>query len=124
MIKNRFLRTTVFVLGFCSLALGVIGAFLPVLPTTPFLLLAAWCFLKSSVKAHHWLYQQPVLGKSLRDWELHKAISRQTKVVAIAMIITSVIFLWIKSTLLPVKITVSVILAVVSIFLITRNEPS
>lgn len=104
------------------MALGVAGAFLPVLPTTPFLLLAAWCFLQSSPKAHQWLYAQPGLGKALRDWDRNKAISRSTKVVAIAMILISLIVMWVKVQVLWLKILVSAILLTVSVFIITRNE--
>lgn len=121
-VKNHVLKSFLFVLGFCSLALGIVGAFLPLLPTTPFLLLAAWCFLKSSPKTHNWLYAQPVLGKALSDWELNKSIARPTKVTAIIMIMVSLIFVWVNGALLWLKILVSAILFVVSVFIITRKE--
>lgn len=121
-VKNPLVRATLFSLGFISLALGIIGAFLPVLPTTPFLLLSAWCFLKSSQKAHQWLYRQPVLGKSLRDWERNKSIAKSTKVVAISMITLSLVFIWIKPLVLWLQISVTVLLIVVSIFIVTRKS--
>lgn len=55
--------------GFIALLLGFIGIFLPLLPTTPFLLLASACFARSSVRAHNWLRTNPLFGKYLRDWE-------------------------------------------------------
>lgn len=104
------------------MALGVAGIFLPVLPTTPFLLLAAWCFLQSSPKAYRWLYDQPALGKALRNWDKNKSIARSTKIVAILMIMASMIALWINVELLWLKILVSSILFAVTIFIFTRNE--
>lgn len=121
-VKNRLLRVSFFVLGFCSVALGIAGAFLPLLPTTPFLLLAAWCFVKSSPKTHKWLYEQPALGKALRDWDRNKSIARPTKVTAMTMILFSLVVVWMKTNLLWLKILVSVILLVVSAFICTRNE--
>ncbi len=121
-VKNPLVRTFLFTLGFISLVLGIIGAFLPVLPTTPFLLLSAWCFLKSSPKAHQWLYNQPGLGKSLRDWERDKSIAKSTKVVAISMIILSLAVLWMKPLMLWLQISVTVLLTVVSTFIVTRKS--
>lgn len=121
-VKNPVVRTSLFILGFCSVALGIVGAFMPVLPTTPFLLLAAWCFLKSSPKAHEWLYNQRVLGQALRDWEKNKSISKSTKIIAISMILVSLVFVWINAIYIWVKISVSVLLSVVSIFICTRKS--
>ncbi|WP_210415692.1 YbaN family protein [Bdellovibrio sp. ZAP7] len=121
-VKNPVLRNVLLVLGSVSLILGIIGAFLPVLPTTPFVLLSAWCFLRSSDKAHAWLYRQPLFGKALTDWDRNKAISRRTKVVAITMILCSLCFMWwtVPNTYLVVSLTV--VLLAVSVFIATRNE--
>lgn len=123
-VKNSVIRTTLFSIGFISLALGIIGAFLPVLPTTPFLLLSAWCFLKSSPKAHHWLYSHPMLGKPLRDWERNKSIASSTKVVALSMIALSLAVMWSKPLPLWLKISITVLLVCVSAFIITRKSNS
>lgn len=121
-VKNRITRSLLFAFGILCVVLGFIGAFLPLLPTTPFILLAAYCFVKSSPKAHQWLYRQPVIGKALINWEKNKSISRKTKFLAIAMIMTSLIFIWIRVPLLPVKIIVTLILLSTSTFIATRNE--
>lgn len=73
--------------GGISVALGVIGIFLPLLPTTPFLLLAAYCFQKSSPRLHQWLLDHPVFGPSIRDWKAHGAISRLAKVQAMIALV-------------------------------------
>ncbi|NHN36224.1 DUF454 domain-containing protein [Pseudomaricurvus alcaniphilus] len=65
MVKRYFLIS----LGWFSVVLGVIGIFLPILPTTPFILLAAWCFARSSDRFHHWLRNHKRLGLIVRSWE-------------------------------------------------------
>ncbi len=60
--------------GWLCVGLGVIGAFLPVMPTTIFLILALWAFSRSSARFHHWLYSHPRLGRPLRDWHAHQVI--------------------------------------------------
>lgn len=119
---NLFIKYLLFGFGIMSLTLGVIGIFLPLLPTTPFLLLAAWCFLKSSPTLHAWMYRQPYMGKALKDWEEERIISRPAKVMALLMITLSGGVIWYKVDLLVLKIFVTIILCGVSIFIITRNE--
>ena len=70
--------------GWIAVALGVVGIPLPVLPTTPFLLLAAFCFGKGSPRARTWLVNHARLGPPIRDWEERGAIKRRTKVISLA----------------------------------------
>ena len=121
-IENPVARLLVFTLGIFSVGLGLVGAFLPLLPTTPFIMLAAWCFMRSSAKAHAWIYRQPLFGKALTDWEKNRSISRTTKVTAIGTILFSLVFIWIKVNNLWIKVAVSVFLVSVSIFIATRGE--
>ena len=76
-------------LGWLSVILGAIGALLPVIPTTPFLILALACFSKSSPRFHHMLLNNKWVGPSLTEWEQNKTISRQIKFRAMALVVIS-----------------------------------
>jgi len=69
-------------LGALSVTLGVIGLFLPFLPTVPFLLVAAFSFSQGSERLHRWLLDHPRLGPPIRDWNERRAISRRAKYLA------------------------------------------
>jgi len=73
-------------LGLISLALGAAGVVLPLLPTVPFMLLAAFCFARSSERLHDWLLSHPTFGPSIEDWRRNGAIHRKVKLVATASI--------------------------------------
>jgi uncharacterized membrane protein YbaN (DUF454 family) len=83
-------------LGFTFVALGAVGVVLPLLPTTPFLILAAACFARSSERWHNWLLNNPTFGPMIRRWETQRCVSRSTKGVAIASMVlvggTSLLF--------------------------------
>ncbi len=73
-------------LGVVSLALGVAGIFLPLLPTTPFLLLAAWLFVRSSPRLYAWLMNHPQLGEYIRNFRENRAIPLRVKVVSVSLV--------------------------------------
>ena len=109
-------------LGWLCVGLGVAGAFLPLLPTTPFLLLAAYAFSRGSEKLHRWLTEHPTWGPPIRDWQEHRAISRQTKIYAsVAMVAVFIISLLMSAPWWALTAQ-GIILVFVAFFLWTRNE--
>ena len=74
-------------------ALGFIGAFLPVLPTVPLMILALWGFSNGSEKLHGWLYNHPKFGQSLRDWDKHRMIPVKAKIMSISMMSLSATYM-------------------------------
>ena len=103
----KLLRAFYAVAGFLFLALGVIGLFVPLLPTTPFVLLSAACFVRSSPRLHAWLLGTQLFGPLIREWEEHRSIPYRTKIFAIVLMVAtfsaSILFfarpLWLKAVL-------------------------
>ena len=85
-IVYRYLLITIAIL---SIVLGVIALFLPVIPTTPFLILALACFARSSSSFHQKLLNFPYIGESLRDWEQEKKIEKRRKILIFVTVIVS-----------------------------------
>ena len=80
-------------LGLLAVGLGLLGVFLPLLPTTPFLIVAAWCFARSSQKLHDWLYDHPRFGRLLRDWDAHRVIPLWAKLCAVSAMTASFFYM-------------------------------
>ncbi|OAT76058.1 hypothetical protein A9B99_11440 [Mangrovibacter phragmitis] len=90
------LRFILIMSGWLSVALAVLGVVLPLLPTTPFVLLAAWCFARSSPRFHHWLLYRSWFGSYLRNWQQYRAMPPGAKPRAIALVaVTFAISLWV-----------------------------
>lgn len=89
---SRAVRAMLVVVGTLCVVLGVIGILLPVLPTTPFLLLAAACYARASERFYRWLLGNPTFGPTIREWRRHRSIAYRTKVVAIAMMSITIAF--------------------------------
>ncbi|MEF9943734.1 MAG: YbaN family protein [Burkholderiaceae bacterium] len=91
-----WLRGLLIAAGWLCVALGLLGVFLPLLPTTPFLLLAAACFARSSPRFHAWLLANRTFGPVIYQWEAKRTIPKKTKLIAIAMMLvmlsTSIVF--------------------------------
>ncbi len=105
-------------LGWICLALGVVGLFVPVMPTTVFVLVAAWAFARSSPRLHRWLRQHPRFGASLRAWEQHRAMPRRAKRVALAMLAVSYgVTASVLGPLAPAAVLAGVCIAGVAIYI-------
>ena len=119
-IKSKFLRFIFLSVGMFSLVLGILGIFLPVLPTTPFILLSMICYSKSSAKFYNLLLNNRFFGPHLRRWKYERCIPLKVKIFAISLLFitvgSSVIF-FIK--FVPAKIIVSCI-ALLVIFYISK----
>ena len=110
-------------LGWLSLILGIVGAVLPILPTTPFVLLSAYCFSKGSQKLHAWLLAQPKLGQMIYDWEQKGAIRRSAKITATIMIVLMMGYALIfKPMHLGFKAAIAVTMIGVLTFIWTRPD--
>ena len=88
--RNPWLRWLLLGIGWASVALGIAGIFLPVLPTTPFLLLAAACFVRSSRRFYLWLVNHQHLGPWIRDYLEGNGIPLKGKVYAIGLMWASI----------------------------------
>lgn len=82
--SSALVRTGLSAFGWLCVAVGLVGAVLPVLPTTPFLLVATWAFARSSPRFHRWLLGHRRLGPLLVAWETHRVIPVRAKVAAVA----------------------------------------
>lgn len=113
--RNPLIRCALLTLGWLCVALGVIGIFLPVLPTTPFLLLAAACFVRSSKRFYLWLVLHPRLGPWVRDYLEGQGIPLKAKVYSIALMWFSIALscylvplFWARAVMLTSALLVSI----------------
>jgi uncharacterized membrane protein YbaN (DUF454 family) len=119
------LRAIYFVAGWAALGLGAAGTVLPLLPTTPFLLAAAWCFCRSSPRMAGWLLDHPVLGKPLRAWQREGAISTPAKLAAVASMAAGYALSIHVARLGTIPaIALAALLLAVAAFIVTRPAPS
>lgn len=111
------------ILGAIFLLIGVIGIFLPLLPTTPFLLLAAYFFSKGSQKIYLWLINLPRIGTSIQDWNESGSISKKTKCSAVLCITLTAFYIWfgLKISVIARILAILTLLSVV-VFITTRPE--
>lgn len=108
-------KNILILLGSLLLVLGTIGIFLPLLPTTPFLLLAVYCYLRSSKRLYDWLMNNKMLGAYICNYMTYKAVLRSTKISTViilwASLTVSIVLLnslWIRALLVAIGIGVSI----------------
>ena len=115
------MRLVYIIIGGVAVLLGVIGNFLPLLPTTPYQLVAAWAFAKSSPRLENWLVTHPRLGPPLRDWRERGAIPARAKVIAVAAMAASLAYVFFVPSIPAYgKIGVAILLACCATFIVTR----
>ncbi|WP_347267561.1 YbaN family protein [Paracoccus sp. (in: a-proteobacteria)] len=116
------MRYLLLTLGWFSLAIGLIGAFLPVLPTVPFLLLAVWAFAQSSPRISARIMRHPTFGPPIRAWRRRGVVSRKAKVWAVAAMACGVLWaLWLGLPPLIIVLQASVCTGI-GAWLVTRPE--
>lgn len=106
--------------GILALCCGVIGIFLPLWPTVPFLLLSAFCFARGSARLHNWLVTHPKLGPPINDWAERGAIGEKSKLYASISLLATLgisLILGLSAALLALQ---SVVLAAVALFIWSR----
>jgi uncharacterized membrane protein YbaN (DUF454 family) len=120
---TRAARLAWLVVGFLSLSLGAIGVALPLLPTTPFILLAAVAFARSSNRLHDWLVNHDVFGSLLDNWQRHGAISQRAKVASVAsMAVLLAISLAVAAPGIVIVLQL-VVVSMAALFILSRPAP-
>ena len=116
------MRFLFYSIGVTSLSLGAIGAFLPILPTVPFLLVSAWAFARSSPQLQQRILNHPSYGHHVRNWQEKGAISRLAKIWAIgAMSLSVAVTIWMSLPLWTIAMQAG-ICALVGAYIVTRPE--
>lgn len=107
-------RRLIFIAGLFSLGVGWIGVVLPLLPATPFFLMSAACFYRSSLRMHRWLTHQKIIGPYLTNYE-NKQMARRDKYITLTILWAGILFsvsrvdtLWVKGLLLVIAIGVTI----------------
>ncbi len=119
----RRLRRLWLGLGHGCVGLGALGAFLPLLPTTPFLLVAAWAYARSSPELRARLHAHPRYGPTLRAWQEHGAVPRRAKALALALLVLSWLVVFWTSAHDAVVWGHAAVVAAVAVFILTRPDP-
>lgn len=121
---GRTARVAYLALAYICVALGLLGVVLPLLPTTPFLLLAAWSASRGSPKLHAWLYAHPYIGKVIKAWERERAVPRSAKLSACALLALSWAAMWWMTGDWRLVALTGCLFVLLLGFLLTRPEPN
>ncbi|GHB35137.1 hypothetical protein GCM10007094_25790 [Pseudovibrio japonicus] len=108
-------------LGLALVATGIVGIFLPLLPTTIFFILAAGCFAKSNPRLENWILTHPKIGPNVIQWQEHKIIPKKAKLFAFTgLAFGYLMFLKMSQPALPLALTVALIMCAIATYIATR----
>lgn len=126
-MKTAVLKNTLNVIGLVAVVLAILGIFLPLLPTTPFLLLASACFARGSERLHGWLLANRLFGTTIRDFEQGKGIPRKAKITALVLLWVSLVYsVFQSSSIVLMSLLIAIGIGVTSyllVFVPTRARP-
>jgi len=117
-------RPLFLILGLICVGIGAIGLVLPLLPTTPFVLLGAMCFARSSSSLHNWLVGHRVFGKLIADWHAEGSIAPRVKIVAVSCMIATLGISVALGFTVPILLVQTGVLSLVAVFILSRPTPS
>lgn len=117
--KSRVKNVVFIVLGSIFFLLGLIGVFIPVLPTTPFLLLTAFFYLRSSRRLYIWLTSHRLFGSYINDYMQHRAVRRKAKISALVFLWLTLLVSMLVVPLIQIRIVLAVVGIAVTIHLLT-----
>ena len=107
-------------LGLMATGAAMAGAVLPLLPTTPFLLLAAFAFARGSPRLHAWLLGHPAFGRLIHNWQEHRSIDRPTKALAVTVMVLTFLLSLLLGVASKVLLIQAVVLSLAALFFLTR----
>ena len=110
-------------LAYLFIALAALGLVVPGLPTTPFVLLAAWAASRGSERLHRWLHEHPRFGPALVDWEQQRAVSSRAKLLALTFLALSWAIMYWRGIATTLLVVTGVLFVVVGTFVATRPHP-
>ena len=111
------------VLAYLFVGLALVGVVVPGLPTTPFVLLAAWAASRGSRRVHDWLHAHPRLGPALSDWEEQRAVSTRAKVLAATFLAISWGIMFWRGVAQWLLVVLATLFVTVAVFVVTRRRP-
>lgn len=117
---TRTKRIVLIVVGFVSLGLGSLGILVPLLPTTPLVLVAAFAFANSNERLHQWLLDHNVFGPLIHNWRRHRAISRTAKALSVLSMAAILLISWFLDVAMWIIVAQALTLACVAAFILSR----
>ncbi len=121
--SNRIIRAILLITGTISLVIGIVGIFIPLLPTTPFLLLTAACYAQGSDRFYNWLLCNKLFGNYIKNYREGKGVALNVKIISLFLLWTTILFsvVFVVSALLIKIILITIAIAVTIHIFTIRN---